>query len=285
LVLRHELAVLRRRSARSRIERADRALLATLSQAFPRPAWAVFFGQAGNGAALAPSAGRSGGGRIRATSRGGRRWNGRGNPSWGYERIAGELKQLDLAVSPTTVRKAGLRRRSSSPRAGTTIVAVVPAPTSCQHARLRFLHRRNAGPTAIYVLFFVSLATRRLEFVACTPNPGGAWVHPAGSQPRHAARGAEAQLRLADPRPRHEVQPLFRRDLSQRVPSATIASTAFSSSDAATSNEFCASTPTTTTSTGPTARSSSSLQTAASPTRKTTGPFGSPSIAATCSAD
>jgi hypothetical protein len=42
LVLRHELAVLRRRSGRSRIERADRALLATLSQALPRRAWAVF---------------------------------------------------------------------------------------------------------------------------------------------------------------------------------------------------------------------------------------------------
>jgi putative transposase len=26
------------------------------------------------------------------------------------------------------------------------------------------------------VLFFVSLATRRLEFIACTPNPDGAWV-------------------------------------------------------------------------------------------------------------
>jgi putative transposase len=42
LVLRHGLAVLRRRSARSRIERVDRALLATLSQALPRRAWAVF---------------------------------------------------------------------------------------------------------------------------------------------------------------------------------------------------------------------------------------------------
>jgi putative transposase len=41
LVLRHELAVLRRRSGRSRIERADRALPDTLSQALPRRAWPV----------------------------------------------------------------------------------------------------------------------------------------------------------------------------------------------------------------------------------------------------
>jgi putative transposase len=42
LVLRHELTLLRRRSGRPRIERADRALLATLSHALPRRAWAAF---------------------------------------------------------------------------------------------------------------------------------------------------------------------------------------------------------------------------------------------------
>jgi hypothetical protein len=28
----------------------------------------------------------------------------------------------------------------------------------------------------IYVLFFISLESRRIEFVACTPNPTGTWV-------------------------------------------------------------------------------------------------------------
>src|SRR5215207_1896887 len=56
LVLRRELALLRRRSGRPPIERSDRALLATLSRALPRRRWATFFGQPGDGAALAPPA-------------------------------------------------------------------------------------------------------------------------------------------------------------------------------------------------------------------------------------
>jgi hypothetical protein len=28
----------------------------------------------------------------------------------------------------------------------------------------------------IYVLFFISLATRRIEYVACTSNPDGRWL-------------------------------------------------------------------------------------------------------------
>jgi putative transposase len=42
LVLRHELAILRRQAPPSKLTRADRALLAALSRVLPRAAWTGF---------------------------------------------------------------------------------------------------------------------------------------------------------------------------------------------------------------------------------------------------
>jgi putative transposase len=39
-----------------------------------------------------------------------------------------------------------------------------------------FLTVETAFLQRIYVLFFISLATRRIEYVASTPNPDGHWV-------------------------------------------------------------------------------------------------------------
>jgi hypothetical protein len=58
LVLRDELAMLRRQARQPKPTRADRALLAALSRSLPRAAWAGFPGQACDAVAVAPSARR-----------------------------------------------------------------------------------------------------------------------------------------------------------------------------------------------------------------------------------
>jgi transposase InsO family protein len=186
LVLRHELAILRRQGSRPKPTRADRALLASLSRLLHQTAWASF--------SFKPETLLRWHRQLIA-----RRWTyshrrpgrpplGRSlcelilrlageNPHWGYKRIVGELKGLGIAVSATSVRKvlleAGLQpapqRTHSSWRA--FLRAQASSMLACDFLTVEtiFLQR-------IYVLFFISLATRRIEYVACTSNPDGGWV-------------------------------------------------------------------------------------------------------------
>src|SRR5262249_44464622 len=99
------------------------------------------------------------------------------NPHWGDRRIAGELNGAGVAVSATCVRKTLLER------------GLQPAPTRSRSTCRAFL-RRQAGSTPacdfltaetvflgrIYVLFFISPATRRVEYLACSSNPDGRLV-------------------------------------------------------------------------------------------------------------
>jgi putative transposase len=186
LVLRHELAILRRQISRPKLTRADRALLASLSRSLARPAWAVF--------PIKPETLLRWHRELIA-----RRWTyshatpGRPplerslrklilrladeNPHWGYKRIVGELKGLGIPVSATSVRKvlleAGLppapQRTHSSWRA--FLRAQASSVLACD-----FLTVETVFLQRIYVLFFISLATRRIEHIACTPNPDGGWV-------------------------------------------------------------------------------------------------------------
>jgi putative transposase len=113
LLLRHELAILRRQPRRAPVRPVDRALLAALARALPRSAWA--------GLPVSPATLLRW---HRQLVR--RRWTyphrrpgrppldrrvralvvelARENPAWGYKRIVGELHSLGISVSATSVR-------------------------------------------------------------------------------------------------------------------------------------------------------------------------------------
>jgi putative transposase len=101
----------------------------------------------------------------------------RENSHWGYVRIVGELRKLGITVSATLVRN--VLARSGIP----------PAPQRDQLSWRSFLRQHAETVLAsdfftvdtvwlrrLYVLFFVSIGTRRVEYVACTSNPNATWM-------------------------------------------------------------------------------------------------------------
>jgi putative transposase len=186
LVLRHELSILRRQVGRPRFEPHDRLLLAALSRLLPRRGWDIFL--------VRPETLLRWHRRVVA-----RRWTyprgrpgrppidrvvrelvlrlARENPSWGYLRIVGELRKLGIAVSATSVRnilaKAGLppapQRDSQSWRS--FLRAHAESILACDFFTVDTVWLRR-----VYVLVFLSIGSRRVEYFACTSNPDTAWM-------------------------------------------------------------------------------------------------------------
>jgi transposase len=186
LVLRHQVAVLRRQVHRPDLQPTDRVLLAALSRLLPRARWSAFF--------VTPATllrwhrqllarhwsyphRRSGrppvAGEIRKLVL---RLAGE-NPTWGHRRVQGELVGLGYQVAASTVWKI-------LHRAG-----VDPAPQRNGPTRTQFLTAQAKTILAcdfftvdtvvlkrIYVLFFMEIATRRVHVVGVTAHPTGAWV-------------------------------------------------------------------------------------------------------------
>jgi putative transposase len=186
VVLRHELAVLRRQVSRPALEPADRAFLAAASRLLPRNRWRAFFVTpetllAWHRRLIAQHWTYSGRrpGRPKV-SREARElvWRlARENPRWGYQRIAGELQGLGVRVSPTTVRRvlveAGLGPAGA--RDGLSwrqfIRSQAQSMIACDFFTVDTITLRR-----IYVLFFIELATRRVHLAGMTENPDGAWT-------------------------------------------------------------------------------------------------------------
>jgi putative transposase len=188
LALRHEVRVLRQQVKRTHWQAADRLLLAALSQCVPRAGrwrfpvrpetllrwhrelvrrrWATFGRHQGPGRPpIAPELRDL---ILRLA---------RENPSWGYQRIRGELRKLGHAVAATTVQTV-LRRRRVPPaprRAGLAWPAFLRAQATGLLA-CDFFTVETARLQLFYMLFFIEVRTRRVFVAGCTAHPTAAWV-------------------------------------------------------------------------------------------------------------
>ena len=112
VVLRHELAILRRRTHRPAMTWTDRLFLAAASRLLPRGRWQSFIVTPGTllrwhrhlVAKRWTYPRRAGRPPLRREIRTLVIRLARDNPRWGYQRIVGELKGLGMVVSATTVR-------------------------------------------------------------------------------------------------------------------------------------------------------------------------------------
>jgi len=185
LVLRHQLAVLRRQVARPRPSWADRALQAALSRLVPRSRWPRLFITPETVLRWHRDLVRR---RWTVPRRGGRPPTpptirqlvlrmAADNPGWGYRRIRGELVRLGHRLAPSTVwlilrrarvdpapRRAGLSRRQFLAAQAHSILA-------CD-----FTHVDTVLLRRLYVFFVIEIATRRVWLLGVTAHPDGPGV-------------------------------------------------------------------------------------------------------------
>jgi transposase InsO family protein len=184
IVLRHQLAVLRRQIDRPALNDNDRTLLGSIAAALPRPkrsGWLVtpdsllqwhrrriarHWTQTTRGPgrpATAPEIRRL---VLRLASE---------NPTWGYRRIHGELLGLGHRIASSTVWS--ILKASG----------IDPAPDRSEVTWSQFLHSQAAVAcdfftvnTALlrrfYVLFFIHIPCRQVFFAGVTANPTGDWT-------------------------------------------------------------------------------------------------------------